>query len=70
MQEDMQYDKIYFICSTFPCDCRSSACGGTITQNSTHIQNPGYPEGYTDSTSCVYTFKVPMLSTVSNLHKV
>jgi len=39
------------------CVIRTSACGGTISQNSTHIQNPGYPEGYTDSTSCVYTFQ-------------
>ena len=36
---------------------RTSGCGGTITQNSTHIQNTGYPTGYTDTQSCTYTFK-------------
>ena len=35
--------------------CRVSTCGGTISQNSTHIQNPGYPSGYTTSTTCSYT---------------
>ena len=36
---------------------RTLGCGGTINQNSTHIQNTGYPNGYTDTTSCVYTLK-------------
>ena len=35
--------------------CRVSTCGGTVSQNSTHIQNPGYPSGYTTSTTCSYT---------------
>ena len=39
------------------CVIRQSGCGGTISQNSTHIQNTGYPAAYTDDTSCVYTFK-------------
>ena len=36
---------------------RTSDCGGTVSQNSTHIQSPGYPDGYTDSSSCSYTFE-------------
>ena len=41
---------------------RTTGCGGTITQNSTHIQNTGYPDAYTLSTSCIYTFKKLSLS--------
>jgi len=44
------------------CVIRTSGCGGAITQNSTHIQNTGYPTGYTDSQSCTYTFKKSSLS--------
>ena len=36
---------------------RETGCGGEISQNSTHIQNTGFPSGYTSETSCVYTFK-------------
>merc|ERR1719232_136583 len=39
------------------CVIRTSDCGGTVSQNSTHIQSPGYPDGYLDSTSCDYTFQ-------------
>ena len=44
---------------------RVTGCGGTITQNSTHIQNPNYPSAYTDTTSCVYTFKKSSLDICS-----
>ena len=36
---------------------RTSDYGGTVSLNSTHIQSPGYPNGYTESTSVVYTFQ-------------
>ena len=44
---------------------RTTGCGGTVTQNSTHIQNPSYPAGSTDTTSCVYTFKKSSLDICS-----
>ena len=44
---------------------RVTGCGGTISQNSTHIQNPNYPSAYTDTTSCVYTFKKSSLDICS-----
>ena len=34
-----------------------SKCGGTVSQNSTHIQNAAYPDAHTDTTSCTYTFQ-------------
>ena len=34
---------------------RVTGCSATISQNSTHIQNPGFPAAYTDTTSCEYT---------------
>ena len=36
---------------------RVSECGGTVSQNSTHIQNAAYPDAHTDTTSCSYTFQ-------------
>ena len=36
---------------------RVSECGGTVSQNSTHIQNAAYPDAHTDTTSCTYTFQ-------------
>ena len=36
---------------------RLSGCGGDVSQNSTHIQNTGYPNPFKTATSCSYTFK-------------
>ena len=36
---------------------RVSGCGGDVSQNSTHIQNTGYPSAFKTATSCSYTFK-------------
>ena len=37
------------------CAPRFTGCSGKISQNSTHIQNPGFPATYSDTTSCEYT---------------
>ena len=34
---------------------RFTGCSAQISQNSTHIQNPGFSAAYTDTTSCEYT---------------
>merc|ERR1712117_347155 len=39
------------------CVIRVSGCGGDVSQNSTHIQNTGYPNPFKTATSCSYTFK-------------
>ena len=44
---------------------RETGCSSTITQNSTHIQNPNYPSAYTDTTGCSYTFKKTSLDICS-----
>ena len=36
---------------------RLSGCGGDVSQNSTHIQNTGYPNPFKTATSCSYTLK-------------
>ena len=36
---------------------RVSGCGGDVSQNSTHIQNTGYPSPFKTATTCSYTFK-------------
>ena len=35
----------------------SSACGATISYNSSYITNPGYPSSYTTAESCSWTLK-------------
>ena len=34
---------------------RVTACGSSISQNLSYIQNPGYPTAYTTSGDCKYT---------------
>jgi len=40
------------------CYFEITACGGSVTQNQTYLQNPSYPSSYTISadTTCTYTF--------------
>ena len=35
----------------------SSACGGTITYNTSYVTNPGYPSSYTTAETCSWTFE-------------
>jgi len=39
------------------CVIRVSGCGGTVSQNSTHIQNTGYPNAFQSATTCSYSLK-------------
>merc|ERR1712110_750684 len=39
------------------CVVTSSACGGTITYNTSYITNPGYPSSYTTAETCSWTFE-------------
>ena len=39
------------------CVIRISGCGGDITDNSTHVQNTGYPSAFTGSDNCLYNLK-------------
>ena len=36
-------------------NCRLSTCGGSVTQNCTYIQNPGYPTTYSTTGSCAWS---------------
>ena len=36
------------------CIISQSGCGGDVTQNSTHLQNTGYPSAYDQSATCLY----------------
>ena len=35
----------------------SSACGATISYNSSYITNPGYPSSYSTANTCSWTFE-------------
>merc|ERR1712050_96462 len=36
------------------CVIRVDSCGGTILSNNTHLENPSYPEKFTEATTCTY----------------
>ena len=36
---------------------RVGGCGSDVKQNSTHIQNTGYPSPFSTATTCSYTLK-------------
>ena len=50
-ESKVQYLSVGVICAPI----RFTGCSAKISQNSTHIQNPGYPATYTDTTACEYT---------------
>ena len=43
------------ICKMFLTNFRISSCSGTVTENCTYIQNPGYSSSYTTSGSCSFS---------------
>ena len=60
---------LFIICFSFGVCCVftiSSATGGTVSQNSTYLQNPGYPSALTSTSAISYTINKQSSGTIFN----